>query len=174
MDPEEVKKKRMARRTLAVSEFCSHLERDYKMTVYCDNEVTDTGLLVVAELSPEKGKSGPRFHFRWDEKAQQLDIDALDVPSALKRQFEEGKAGYEGHHPVRSSSTSRTFHSKVVWDKRTLYEGDVTIPLAHEASVTAGLGLAVTISEEHLRRCQACGKQFTPVGNEMTCPECRV
>ena len=148
MDPKEAKKKRMARGTLAVSESQSHLERDYRIMVLCENEITDTGLLAVAELSPEKGKTGPRFRFRWDEKAQQLDIDALDVPSALKRQFEEGKTGYEGHHPVRSSSTSRTFHSKIVWDNRMLYEGDVTVPLAYEASITAGLGVAVTVPLE--------------------------
>jgi hypothetical protein len=173
MDPEEVRNKRSTRRTLAVSGSNVHVEPSYEMTLQSDNEITNTGLLTVAELKPQKGISAPRFRFRWDEEANHLNVDALDVTPNLKKQFEDGKTGYYGHTvEVSSSKTSRTFNTKVIWEYRKLYEGEITVSFGFEKGAKATARVKAFLSFTVTRRCRVCEKQFNLVGNESTCPDC--
>jgi hypothetical protein len=55
------------------------IDRNYNLECYSRNRITKTGLLEVSALKPQR-KSLPEFRFRWDEKADTLDVDILTVP----------------------------------------------------------------------------------------------
>jgi hypothetical protein len=75
---------------------------DYRLELYQKREVTSTRWLVIAQLKPEK-PSLPEFCFRWDEKADQLDVDMKPE----HKDWGGEKNGYEGHHPKKVSPGRR-------------------------------------------------------------------
>jgi hypothetical protein len=161
MDPKNAKQSRMARGTNTVGEFHSRLDDDYEIVTHSECRITETGLLVVAELKPKNARHGlPGFLFRWDEKADHLNVDPIGVIGDQMEEFKSGKPGYAGHRPVRSSSESRSFCITIRWNNRTLYEGDITIPLKFETSIKERIGVSVSASVELLRHCRICGKQI--------------
>lgn len=91
---------------------------EYKLKLYKTAKIQTNNLLIVGELKPIK-RSLPGFWFRWDEKANALDVDIRSVPDSIKDLFEKGKEGYGGHHT-----------KKVISDKR-IYEADIRIPHTH-------------------------------------------
>jgi hypothetical protein len=74
-----------------------HCSQEYELMLYEEAEIKPNNLLIVGELEPQK-RSLPKFWFRWDEKANALDVDILDVPDSIKDLFEKGERGYQGHH----------------------------------------------------------------------------
>ena len=95
-----------------------YCDREYKLKLYKTAKIKPNNLLIVGEMKPQK-RSLPGFWFRWDERANALDVDILGVPDSIKDLFKKGEGGYGGHHT-----------NKVISDKR-IYEADIRIPQTH-------------------------------------------
>jgi len=74
-------------------------DENYNLEPCQENEITPTGLLVVAKLEPRK-KSLPGFWFRWDEKADALDVDIEGVTANIKDLFERGMGAPHQISPI--------------------------------------------------------------------------
>jgi hypothetical protein len=174
MDPKKAKRNRMARRTNIVLERHNLMDDAYELVTLSNNQITDTGLLTVAELRPKLPETDlPTFRFRWDEKGDHLNIDALNADDSQISDFKSGKGGYEGHLPLKLTSNARTFQVYIIWNNRTLFIGNITIPLGFDVSAKVAVGVHVSASVEVLRTCQICGNRFKVENNEKICTNCR-
>jgi len=108
-----------------------HCNSDYKLELYPGQEVTSTGLLVIAKLKPEKS-SLPEFWFRWDEKADRLDVDMKPE----HEDWEKEKNGYEGHHPV--DLKRRVFRVSIKIPGIDVFQGTISLPSLSEKVKTKG------------------------------------
>ncbi len=116
-----------------------HIDKDYNLECYSKKKITRTGLLEVAILKSTK-KLLPKFIFRWDEKADTLDIGILNVSYINKRSFNSGINGYTGHHPKRVGR-NKVFKVFIKTPDRIIFNGLITSPLHREQELTIGIGL---------------------------------
>lgn len=133
MKPEEVAiKDGKAFKTTEVKVIEKWIHPKYEMIKYRENRITDTGLLLVAELRPME-ENLPRFLFRWDEKAESLDVDITDVSEEIKRKFKRGREGYEGHHPKRVPDEKEIiFEVCIRTPQGKVFEGKISFGLFRE------------------------------------------
>lgn len=133
MKPEEVAiKDGKAFKTTEVKVIENWRHPKYEMIKYRENRITDTGLLLVAELRPME-ENLPRFLFRWDEKAESLDVDITDVSEEIKRKFKRGREGYEGHHPKRVPDEKEIiFEVCIRTPQGKVFEGKISFGLHRE------------------------------------------
>jgi len=156
MKPEEVAiKDGKAFKTTEVKVIEKWIHPKYKMIKYKENRITDTGLLLVAELRPME-ENLPRFLFRWDEKAESLDVDITDVSEEIKRKFKRGREGYEGHHPKRVPDEKEIiFEACIRTPQGKVFEGKISFGLHRELEASKSLGLlcnVVMVVRRRLRR----------------------
>ena len=116
-----------------------YIDKDYNLECYSKNRITKTGLLEVAKLKPKK-KLLPEFTFRWDEKADALDIDILNVLFVVEKKFKKGINGYAGHHSKKVSK-NKIFKVFIKIPNRLIFNGLITSPLYREQEHTTSLGL---------------------------------
>ena len=140
MKPEEVAiKDGKAFKTTEVKVIEKWIHPKYKMIKYRENRITDTGLLLVAELRPME-ENLPRFLFRWDEKAESLDVDITDVSEEIKRKFKRGREGYEGHHPKRAPDEKEIiFEVCIRTPQGKVFEGKISFGLFRELEASKSL-----------------------------------
>ena len=119
-------KDRTTKTAFNIIETKSFLDSEYDPISWHDgNEITFTGLLVIGKLNPKNPGILPTFIFRWDEKANTVDIDIENLKAADVKEF-------LGHHIDKISSTPRVFKAKVVWNCRLIYQGQITFNLGFE------------------------------------------
>ena len=115
-----------------------YIDARYELFIYQRNEITSTGLLTIGELKPQD-ETLPGFLFRWDEKADSLDVDINNTTDGIERKFKAGKEGYDGHHTKR-----------VPYEKNKTFEVDIKIPDFQVFKGNISFGLQVN------RRYQIC------------------
>lgn len=115
-----------------------YIDRNYNLECYSKNRITKTGLLEVAVLKPKK-KSLPEFRFRWDEKADALDVNILNVPNVDKKSFNKGMNGYTGHRTKRVSK-DKIFKVFIKIPDGIIFDGLITSPLHRELELIEHIG----------------------------------
>lgn len=135
-----------ARSAPKVSEQHRFIHSDYEI-VLGGTQIGPTGLLVIAELKPRDANIGtfPKFVFRWDEKANCLDVDPANVSRTEINHFKEGFGGYYGHHTVKSSSSPRVFTANIGWRTERIYEGQISFNLARKVKLETTIGLNTSV-----------------------------
>ncbi len=127
-----------------------YIDAGYELFRYPKNEITPTGLLTVGELKP-KDKTLPGFLFRWDEKAERLDVDIKNVSEDIKKDFKRGIRGYDGHHTKRvPDEKNRIFEVGIKIPKITVFEGKISFGLHRELEATVPLKSSVSGSVEKI------------------------
>lgn len=127
-----------------------YIDARYELFLYPKNVITPTGLLTVGELKP-KYKSLPGFLFRWDEKAESLDVDIKNVSEEVEKEFKRGIRGYKGHHTKRvSDEKNRTFEVGIKIPRITVFEGKISFGLHRELEVTISSKSSVSASVEKI------------------------
>ena len=101
------------------------IDPSYQIVLLVGSQISPTGLLRVFELSPDQG-SLPRFIGRWDERADRLDIDILNVPQLLRGAFKRGWFGYRGHHPKSVHGDTRRYRVEIWVSHRKIFDGEVS------------------------------------------------
>jgi len=120
-----------------------HIDPDYELNEPSRSEIDEQGLLKVGELKAKKSDL-PSFMFRWDEKADSLDVDIQGDPDVVtekvKDYFRSGTKGYKGHHPIRKEPLeNRIFESDIWIPGKNVFRGCVTF------NIDRGLELRETI-----------------------------
>ena len=100
--------------------------------------MTKTGLLEIGRVRPQD-KSLPEFVFRWDERAEDLDVDILNVSVRIRRDFERGKRGYSGHHTRRMSGDARDFETDIKIPSGIVFRGCLSVPLQRKRELADGI-----------------------------------
>ncbi|MSR71603.1 MAG: hypothetical protein EXS50_02990 [Candidatus Taylorbacteria bacterium] len=93
--------------------------------------LSETGLLVLFKIDPREDVSLPSFVARWDQNYETLDIDILNIEKGVATLFKGGKGGYEGHHPVRISQSTRTYKVSIKLPTKDIFSGNVTFNINH-------------------------------------------
>lgn len=138
----------MAFKTNEVKVKQDYIDARYELFHYPRNEITPTGLLTVGELKP-KDNTLPEFLFRWDEKAESLDVDINNISEEIKRKFKAGKEGYEGHHTKRvPDEKNRIFEVSIKIPGITVFEGEISFGLHRELEVTVNSKASVSVCVE--------------------------
>lgn len=140
-----------ARRAFNVSE--EHILKHPQYDIVLDGvQIGRTGLLVIARLRPKNVAKGtfPEFVLRWDEKANQLDVDPLDVSEAELAEFRRGTSDYYGHHTDKVGAGPKVFETSIGWRGHAIYHGQIRFSLAREVEIRCGLSASEpSISESH-------------------------
>jgi len=121
-----------------------YCDKDYDLKVHTQARIMPTGRLVIAELHPKKS-SLPSFSFRWDEKADSLDVDIQGVTDTVENWFKKGTKGYAGHHPTKVGP-GRTFEADIRIPQTHVFHGFLTFNLDRKVETTARLGLTANAS----------------------------
>lgn len=153
----------------------TYISRDYHLDVFSGREIGETGRLDIGTLKPLKPQVPPLpwFGIRWDERKNEIDVDAYDCTTEESREFKSDAPGYSGHHTVILNQPGRVAEWKLIWKGECLYHGTIRCPVGREAEFTAAIGLHPMAECEHQRRCQKCGQYFVVGNDETTCPDCR-
>lgn len=149
MDIQEVAKRDgKARRTMSVNESTYYIDSAYVIDIYDSNKITNTGLLTIADLHQKKhlATKSTEFLFRWDEKANTLDIDPCNALSNEKAEFNKGTSSYSGHHPKKLPSSTREYEVKIIWGGKQLYHGKIGFSLAREVAFSTGITVKPSVS----------------------------
>lgn len=102
-----------------------HIAPDYSLTFSDCNDMSDTGLVELFNVSSEK--SGfPSFKARWDERDDQVDIDIINVDKRISQLFKNGKSGYSGHHSKKTIDSPRTYLAEIKIPERLIFRGNIT------------------------------------------------
>ena len=120
-----------------------YIDKNYNLECYSKNRITGTGLLEVAKLEPKK-KLLPKFRFRWDEKADALDVNILNVSYVNEKSFNKGINGYAGHHTKRVSK-DKIFEVFIKTPNGVIFNGLITSPLHRELELTTGISFKCSI-----------------------------
>jgi len=128
-----------------------YCDRNYVLKVHEPARTTPTKWLVIAELQP-KEESLPSFSFRWDEKANSLDVDIQRVTSTRKSWFEKGIREYAGHHPKRVTSGGRTFEADIRIPHIHVFHGCLSFSLGWEMEGRTSIGLKTSASVHREQR----------------------
>lgn len=122
-----------------------YLNPKYEIAVCSTNPITPTGLLIVGKLNP-KETGLPDFCFRWDEKAEALDVDIDGVSEAEKEDFKNGRNGYQGHHTIRiASSNDRIFELDIGTPQIKVFTGCLSVCLNRELELNEKTSLTDSI-----------------------------
>jgi hypothetical protein len=141
-----------ARRTFNVSEEHTYIHPEYDI-VMGSEEIGSTGLLAIVRLRPKNTKTGtsPEFVLRWDNKDNQLDVDAVNVSEKEQSAFRKPSTGYYGHHPARIGAGNRIFEVNVRWRGQQIYCGKVRFNLGREVESIATMGYKPSASTRSTR-----------------------
>jgi len=112
-----------------------YIDKNYTLECCSKNRITETGLLEVAKLKPKK-KSLPEFKFRWDEKADTLDVDIYKNGKLCNELWDTD--GYNGHHTKRVSK-DKIFEVFIKTPNGVIFDGQITSPLYRKLESTAGI-----------------------------------
>lgn len=151
MDSKEVAERDgKARRTIDVNESTFHIDSNYVIDTYDNNEITKTGLLIIAKLHPKEQlpTKSTEFLFRWDGKANTLDIDPRNATAKERAKFTSGTSGYSGHHPKKLTSATREYEVELIWEGKRLYHGKIGFSLARVVVSSTSLGINVSVSHK--------------------------
>lgn len=139
MDPKKVIRNGRAFGVNEVKADVYYIDKNYNLECYSRRRITPTGQLGVAALKP-KTKSLLEFRFRWDEKADELDVDI----------YRDGKIhnelwdieGYRGHRTRRVSTTDKIFEAFIKTPKGKVFCGRIACPLHRELELTESIALS--------------------------------
>jgi len=126
-----------------------HLDERYTIVGSAESFVLETGLLCVFDLVPNV-QNLPRFRGRWDEKADALDVDILNVDEGVKRLFTAGTPQYEGHHRQRMPGSQRKFEVSITVPGIIVCKGVISLNLKRGMSVGGDIGLSGQVSNSPL------------------------
>jgi len=136
-----------ARRVFNAVEEHTYISPEYDMVIG-DEEIGATGLLTIARLKLKNASKGisPEFVFRWDDKDNRLDIDAVNASKKQQIAFRNGNTQYHGHHPIKISTGPRIFQVNIVWSGQKVYCGELGFSLARDVEVKVAIGLKASAS----------------------------
>ena len=136
-----------ARTAFNVSEQHKHILTGYDI-VLGSGQIESTGRLVIARLKMKDAtvRISPEFVLRWDEKANSLDVDPVNVSIVEARKFKKGTGDYCGHHPNKVGSNPRVFEVNIRWRGQQVYHGEIRFSLAREVGFKAAVGISTSIS----------------------------
>ncbi|MBM3155788.1 MAG: hypothetical protein FJ004_00700 [Chloroflexi bacterium] len=127
-----------------------HLDEDYTVQVPKESKTTEQSCLVVGGLEP-KADLLPRFSFRWDQKANHLNVDIHGVNNTEKTRFERGENGYSGHVAQKVEQHGRFFDINILIPSKRVFKGRISFNLefTQEAVVRIGVKAHANISVSH-------------------------
>lgn len=136
-----------ARKAFNVNEQHTLVHTGYNISLD-SGQIESTGRLVIARLKPKDATARilPEFVLRWDEKANSLDVDPVNVSIVEAREFKKGTGDYYGHHPKKVGSNPRVFEVNIGWRGQQVYHGGIKFSLAREVEVKAALGIGTSLS----------------------------
>ncbi|MDD5591087.1 MAG: hypothetical protein PHY18_04075 [Dehalococcoidales bacterium] len=149
MDRKKVEQRNgKARKAFNMVEKRTYISPEYDM-VLGNEEISSTGPLVIARLklkNADKKGTLPEFLFRWDEKDNHLDIDALDTSKKRQILFRNGNTEYYGHRPTRISTSPRIFQIEIAWSGNKVYSGEFGFSLGRDVEAKTAIGIKTSIS----------------------------
>ena len=107
-----------------------------------DYKSKDYDLECYSALKPKR-ESLPEFVFRWDEKAESLDVDILNVSENAKRKFRQEVEGYRGHHTRRipDCKDRRVYETLIEMPLfGTVFRGRIVAPLHRKLELSSSIG----------------------------------
>lgn len=111
-----------------------HLAPGYSCETFLEMSPSKTGHARVFEVKA-LATGLPRFVARWDETADALDIDIMDVTESETRSFKNQKSGYSGHHSSRLPDEPRAFEINVQIPGTFVCRGVISLNLVRGMSV---------------------------------------
>jgi hypothetical protein len=113
---------------------------EYKIEI-CDGKLDmENGFLPIAKIVPISG-SGPSFVARWDQRAEELDIDMQGSPEDEIGMFKRSEGGYSGHHTRRIPGENKhVFQVNVSIPNRTIFEGSISFSKTHDMRLKDKVG----------------------------------
>jgi len=138
-----------ARSSPSINEEHTFIHPEYEIIL--QGKLGNTGPLVIARLKPKGTVTRilPPFIFRWDEKANSLDVDPVNVSKAKTKRFEKGTSNYYGHSTVKLASGPRVFAANIRWDGQLIYQGQIRFNLARPVKFKVALVLNTSAKDEH-------------------------
>lgn len=128
----------------------NHIDSDYQ-SEHCDGVLSETGYLQVLKIVRKDG-AGPSFVARWDQKAEQLDIDMHGGTNNAAKKFKGGNDGYSGHHTSRSSNpNTRIFDVTIKTPGAVVFVGTVSFSVIYQVMVTANSTVAESVNGTIIR-----------------------
>jgi hypothetical protein len=123
-----------------------YLMPDYDLEILENNIIWKQGLLLCGKLTPKR-HTLPGFSFRWDEKADALDID-MNGESKHVKDWKYSRNGYAGHHATKTKKEGRHFHISIKTPTMKVFDGSILFNLARDAttSIKTGSQSSVEIS----------------------------
>lgn len=107
-----------------------YIDPRYTVNIPECSKISDTGLLRLFTIKPNKGLNFPLFAVRWDEKEQAVDVDIVSKDSTISRLFKSGKDGYYGHHASRISESPRLYKIKIKIPDKKIFVGNTTFNIS--------------------------------------------
>ncbi len=140
MDPRIVEKKDgKAFAVLKVHPLDGHfIAHSYELRCFDEIRISNTGWLKVFELVPH-AVSEPRFIGRWDERAEQLDVDITGVPESISQKFKRGSGGYNGHHSQRLATEGRQYKVAISIPEGKIFEAVMCFGVLRELELKGSL-----------------------------------
>jgi len=122
-----------------------YLAKGYELRPFDHTEVEPTGRLKVLSIVPLlEGSAEPRFLGRWDEGAQHLDFDRVDVSGHVQKGL-----AFSGHHSTPLSG--RRFAVELATVERGLiFRGLVTIALGIRKRLVDQLQLSDSLAPKFI------------------------
>ena len=119
---------------------------NYKIKLLPYKFATGTALVKVAKLIPDVPKK-PTFVFRWDEKANALDVDMYKEGKKCKSTaWTHQRNGYKGHHTTRVYGYKRLFKAEINIPERKIFKGIINVGLFIEEAMKAQARAKTTLS----------------------------
>jgi hypothetical protein len=111
------------------------------------SKITDTSYLTLGELLPKNNHDLYTFVFRWDEKANALDIDVKNCKDIelIKKFKSDGDKEYHGHHTERVVNNKRSYNVDIIWESKRIFEGTICFNLNREAELNDGFNLGAKL-----------------------------
>lgn len=103
-----------------------YIDPGYTLDITEHSKMSDTGLLTLFMIKPNKGSNFPLFAVRWDEKEQAVDIDIISSNPTICKLFKAGKDGYCGHHASRISESPRLYKIEIKIPDKKIFVGNTT------------------------------------------------
>lgn len=108
-----------------------HLDPEYKTICRSDLKATQTGLVTLIDIIPQK-ETLPSFILRWDSNSNTVDADIYLNDENRKDLWSQ--YGYNGHHSTQIKGPWRKFEIDITIPERKIFAGIVNIGLLIEAA----------------------------------------
>lgn len=110
----------------------TYIDSDYTLDVAETTHLSETGLLTIFAIDSKENSTLPSFSARWDQNAEALDIDILNVDTNVGDLFKAEKDGYSGHHSLRIPGDIRMYDVSVKIPQKEIFRANVSFNINKE------------------------------------------